>query len=205
MHPQFKELMNRIFNDFISSRIILITNGKLLPKLNKCDRNRFDRIYITWYKGFNEEEIKEVINEDNVFINRDNFIKIDDSKKLKDAQAKKIFKYCSQKIYRFIGTRLYICCNAESIERMLLKYKIHVDILEDNNWQNTIKNNSHYKACRYCIFANSISNRKRLRCYIDLIKQKILLNSPLAKYDFKIIWQIWRYIKNKRNWYKFQN
>jgi len=204
LHPHFKDLMNMVFNDFSSTRIILVTNGKLLSTLNPAERKRFDRIYITWYIGFNEVDIKEVIKEKNVFVNYENFLKIDDSKKLNVVESKNIYKYCSHKVDRFIGTRLYFCCLAESIERLFLTNKIHLDSFEDHDWHNSNKNKDHYLACQYCIFANSISKGERLRCYFHLIKQYVLLNSPLAKYKFKLVWQIWRYLKNKKNWYQYQ-
>jgi hypothetical protein len=205
LHPDFNELINRVFNDFPASRIILVTNGKLISSLNPAERNRFDRIYITWYKGFNETEITKVVNEKNVFINRENFIKFDDSKKLDVSESKKIFKYCSHKVDRFIGTRLYFCCLAESIERVFLSNRISLDVSEVYDWHVIDRRKDLYKACEYCIFAKSVSEREKLRCIIHLIKQFILLSSPLAKYKFKLVWQIWRHRKNKKNWYKYQS
>jgi hypothetical protein len=150
-------------------------------------------------------EIKKIIKEKNVFITRENFIKLNSLKKLNDKEVREIFNHCPNKTYRFIGTRLYACCLAESIERTFLKKRIHIDIIYDNNWQKNLNNISLYEACRYCISARTIKNHGNLSLNIQLLKQYILLNSPLARHDFKIFWRIRRYFKNINNWYKYQN
>ena len=201
MHPDFELLMSKIFTDFKKSRIILITNGKLLPNLKSQLRSKFHRIYISYYKGFNEKEISSLINEPNIFINYTEFLKTDDFKRLKKKKAKLVSKICSNKIRRLVGTRLYNCCLAESIERIHLNKPIHTDLMNNNEWEKKFKEPEPTIPCQYCIAAESVLNNKIKNISHKFIRY-LLLNSPIAGFNHDWLWRIWRKRKNAENWNK---
>ena len=199
MHPEFELLMSKIFEDFANSRVILITNGKLLPNLDYKLRSKFHRIYISYYKGFNEKEILSFINEPNVYINHTKFIKLDKVRTLGDRDAKIVSKNCSNKVRRFVGSRLYPCCLAEGIERTYLKKPVHVDLISDQEWEKEFSEINTETACQYCMLSESVLNNK-LRNNLYKLKQYFLLNSILAGRNHDWLWRIWRNKKNSVNW-----
>lgn len=199
MHPDFELLISKIFTDFENSRVTLTTNGKLLPNLDNKLRCKFHRIYISYYKGFNENEISSLINEPNIYINYTEFIKLDKVRTLGLKDAKTVSKLCSNKVRRFVGTKLYSCCLAESIERNHLKKPIHVDLMSGEKWEMEFNEIKTKVACQYCMLSESVL-KNRYKNYLYKFKQYYFLNSIMAGWNHDWLWQIWRTKKNSVNW-----
>jgi hypothetical protein len=202
-HPYFNQLLVNLKKDFPAARLVLVTNGKKLLELPGEAREQFARIYISWYEGFNDSVIQQVVKEKNIFINRPTFIDPFVDPQLNVKAAIKAYKNCSMKVIRFIGDRVYGCCLAESIERSYNTGCVHIDMKQ--NFLHELKNVPTYRACIHCFYAPRILGdfKLRLRNHLINLKKNLLTVGIFSKFDLNITWGIWRALKNRKNWYKY--
>lgn len=203
-HPYFNRLVINLKKDFPSARLVLFTNGKKLLELSKEERERFSRIYIPWYQGFNDLEIDRVVKEKNIFIkNRPMFSDPFIDPQLSAKAAIKVYKNCSMKFFRFVGTKIYSCCLAEGIERTYDSGCVHVEVQPD--FIRELKNIPTYRACMHCFYAPRILTdfMLRIKNRIRNLRRHLLAGGVLSKFGFRFPWSIYRAMHNRKSWYKY--
>ena len=151
MHPDFEWFIREIKKDFRLAKIEVVTNGKLLPNI---DRNilRIIHITITHYPGWNDDVISEFSNKPIVLIDQhlshnemwDPFY----NPNLNEKEAKKLRAKCPRYDIRVTGRNLYGCCMAEPIERYFDTESVHIEF--DKNWKEDHKKLPTWKACQHC-------------------------------------------------------
>lgn len=203
-HPYFNQLIVNLKKDFPSARLVLITNGKKLLELSKDERERFSKIFIPWYEGFNDLIIDEVVKENNIFIKKKPIFSnpfVDPQLSVKEAI--KANKNCSLRDLRFVGTKVYGCCLAEGIERTYDSGCVHVEV--QRNFIHELKNVPAYRACMHCFYAPRILTdfKLRIKNRILNLRKNILNGGVFSKFNFKIPWSIYRAMHNRKNWHKY--
>jgi len=189
-HPYFETLIKKMHRDFPKSRIVVSTNGRLLPLLTKEVFNMC--IFTTRiYKGWNDDVLEIYKNHPNVInesILRDHadaglfqnpFLDLN----LPEDMAKEIDKKCIHQI-RIIGTKLYKCCMAEGIERMCKTDPIHIEF--DKNWLENWKKIPNWRACAHCRKTINwfVSLNDDGSCYLDKKKR---IGTSKTKKDKQLI------------------
>lgn len=201
LYPHIGWLIENLQKDFPKVQLVMTTNGTNLTGLTEKQRDAFSRITISWYKGYNEKIVETFKKEKNIFIKNSNeLINPYVDPMLSIAAAKKVYKNCSMKIFRFVGTKIYTCCLSEAIERDYQTQKVHLEMNAD--WLKDIKRIPTYIACQHCFYASIIQNsfEVRLKNRIRNIKKSILSNSVSSSIiNFNMIRHLRRAIRIKRN------
>lgn len=178
-HPHYKRIIRMIEKKFRNSRIIISTNGKLLPKVPKEFLERY--IWrISRYPGWNDEICDKYKKFKNVqVLGFGGWWNPDQDPNLTLEQAKKVEKVCFHQ-YRIIGTNLYRCCLSEGVERAFKTKPVHVKMTK-NFLQDWKKIPVEY-ACQHCFKANEVY----LKSKTDSKKQGRCMNHGSGKVeDFK--------------------
>ena len=114
-HPYFEQLVGRMIKDFPRAQIRVLTNGKLLPRVNP-ELSKQLYFVLQAYPGLNDAVVEWYGHCRNVVIKE--ALKFGDpyvDPKLDPGIAKQLRQNCNYQV-RIVGTRLYGCCLAEGIE-----------------------------------------------------------------------------------------
>jgi organic radical activating enzyme len=150
-HPFFEELMQRMLVDFPLKRIVVWTNGKLLFSLDPALLSRL-KFVVTIYPGFNDEAARVFSDHKNIHWRKSKtFWDPYQDPNLCEEEARKAFQNCRFRKVRVVGTRLYNCCIAESIERHYQTKPVHVEF--SDNWMRDYPDLPTWQACRHCFRA----------------------------------------------------
>ncbi|MFX0096106.1 MAG: radical SAM protein, partial [Candidatus Hodarchaeota archaeon] len=134
-HPHFNWLMKKMLTVFPNARIRVLTNGKLLPTVNKKIFNKLD-FQISEYPSWNDEIIREYRKYPNVKIEKfEGFWNPNIDPNLDEKTAKEIRKKCYFGI-TILGTKMYGCCGSEGIERAYKTEPVHIKF--DASWKENL-------------------------------------------------------------------
>lgn len=147
-HPDIEWLCGQMLHDFPRARMIFRTNGLVLHELSKSLFNRMT-FMVSWYVGVNDAVAERYVDCRNVF-----FKKVEQMQDpfrdpgLSDVAAQALFAACHLHTLRLVGTRLYGCCLAESIER---SYKLDpIGIALSPEWRGHLQQAETWRACKHC-------------------------------------------------------
>jgi len=149
-HPHFDWLVARIREDFTNARVMLSTNGRLLPKLGEETFALLDGVTISHYQGWNDEVVAAYGEREGVrVLPRPTGCFWDPYRDpdLDEKTAKRVRARCYHDI-RIVGTRLYGCRIAEPAERYYKTEPVHVEF--GPNWKEDWRNLPTWKACQHC-------------------------------------------------------
>lgn len=151
-HPFFEKLARAVWANFPDAETLLTTNGKLLPKIDPKVLQRFTRIVLSEYPGWNDGIVWEFRKRDNVLIRPlppGGFWDPYRDPSLNDEEAKRALKLCRYgRDVRIVGTRLYGCRVAEPVERFYVTDSVHTEFDED--WRARWPHLPTWKACAHC-------------------------------------------------------
>jgi hypothetical protein len=147
-HPDIEWLCGHMLHDFPRARLILRTNGLALHEFPKPLFKRMT-FMVSWYVGVTDAVAERFADCPNVF-----FKKVEHMRdpfrdpSLSDATARALYDACPWHAFRLVGTRLYGCCLAESIERSYRTEGIGVSLSPD--WRRRLSQVETWRACKHC-------------------------------------------------------
>lgn len=156
--PRFEWLIESLRKDFPDAKIVVMTNGLLVDRLRPEIAGMVTEFRVSAYPGFNDDALAGLRYRPNVHImpHRGMWnIHLDPD--LSEERAKEVYAACPLKQARLVGTWLYGCCLAETVERVHSLEPVNTRFKE--TWRDDVRDLPTWRACQRCFKARIVTDQ----------------------------------------------